>query len=128
MDLLGMIQLLRNRFELEADQKLRVELLYKGLADIGLIVCKTKPIKYHKMFYANLVNASEWWFSETELVTPRNCLESLPDLYYLPDGTITSEYIRPEAKEINYKEKVLSYVRDWILDTWTEEYLEECLY
>lgn len=128
MNIGDLVHILQNDFELPPEQRLMVEMLDKASKDIGLVVFKSKPIQYHHYFYANLVSASEWWFTESELITPRDCLISLPDMYYLPDGTITNETIHPEAKEIHYKTKVLEYVRNWILEKWTIEKLEEVLY
>lgn len=109
MDISELIRVWRKECELDAEQLLMVEVFSKACADVGIIPCKNKPLKYHSMFYANLVNACEWWFSESELITPRLCISSLP---------VGNDHVN----------MIINYVRNWILETWTLEKLEEDLH
>ena len=108
MDVALLLKTWEDDYELSPDQTLMLHMLRRSLVDLGLVRRKNKPVRYCLMFYANLVNAAEFWLSPDEFISPQDCISSLP----MGD---------------DFLEIIMEYVQDWIVNTWTYEEMQDCL-
>ena len=108
MDVGLLLKTWEDDYELSPEQTLMLHMLRRSVVDLGLVNRKNKPVRHCLMFYPNIVNACEWWFSPNDFITPQDCLSAMPH------GD-------------DYVDMIIEYVREWVVNTWTYTEMEACL-